>query len=364
MNTTLETSPLAPAAAKLLSAINSACARIAPTWPLDRFIAVNPYWGHLERPIAAAAAHLAALSGGTLLMSRDGFRQEWQAGRVGRQHLQAAITAAGSTETVDTLLASLDARPALPARLPLATDLVDAHRDLGHAMAWRDYITHHISQSCAGFFDQGQAAWGPDRSGGLYPSWLRQSAHDLGPGMLMGYPGFSLRLARLPGEPRALIAAALQALQVPAAAHEAYFSALLMSINGWASWCAYQRWQARLEQHDDEQIVHLLAVRLAWEWLLHDGYPALAVANSLASAWRGSDECVSQAQRAQQADWLWQAALERSYQAPLCQGLHRAPGAPAEPAAAAASPAVQAVFCIDVRSEVYRRKSRPGRGNC
>ena len=34
-------------------AVDAACARIAPTWPLDRFIAVNPYWGQLERPIAA-----------------------------------------------------------------------------------------------------------------------------------------------------------------------------------------------------------------------------------------------------------------------------------------------------------------------
>jgi len=355
LNTTLDTSPLAPAAATLQTAIDHACARIAPTWPLDRFIAVNPYWGHLERPIAAAAAQLAALSGSPMLMSRDGFRQQWQAGQVGRQHLQAAIAAAGSTETVDTLLASLDARPALPARLPLATDLVDAHRDLGHAMAWRDYITHHISQCCAAFFDQGQAAWGPDRHGGLYPSWLRQSAHDLGPGMLMGYPGFSARLARLPTEPQALIAAAMQALQVPAAAHEAYFSALLMSINGWASWCAYQRWQARLDQRDDAQIVHLLAVRLAWEWLLHEGHPGLGVASSLASAWRGSGLCIEQAQRARQTDWLWQAALERSYQAPLCEGLHHAPAATAGPAAAATPPAVQAVFCIDVRSEVYRR---------
>ena len=356
MNTTLDTARPAPsAAAALQPAIERACARIAPTWPLDRFIAVNPYWGHLERPVAAAAAQLAALSGSPMLMSRDAFRQQWQAGNLGRLHLQAAIAAAGSAETVDTLLASLDARPALPTRLPLATDLVDAHRDLGHAMAWRDYITHHISQCCAAFFDQGQAAWGPDRNGGLYPSWLRQSAHDLGPGMLMGYRGFSARVAHLPDEPQALIAAAMNALQVPAAAHEAYFTALLMSINGWASWCAYQRWQARLEQRDDEQIVHLLAVRLAWEWLLHEGHERLGVASGLTGAWRGSDECIAQAQRAQQTDWLWQAALERSYQEPLCRGLHRAPAAAGEPAAAAAPPAVQAVFCIDVRSEVYRR---------
>ncbi len=350
MNTTLATAHPAPsAAAALQPTIERACARIAPTWPLDRFIAVNPYWGHLERPIAAAAAQLAALSGSPMLMSRDGFRRQWQAGQVDRRHLQAAITAAESAETVETLLASLDARPALPARLPLATDLVDAHRDLGHAMAWRDYITHHISQCCAAFFDQGQAAWGPDREGGLYPSWLRQSAHDLGPGMLMGYPGFSARLARLPDQPQALIAAAMDALQVPAAAQEAYFTALLMSINGWASWCAYRRWQARQEQRDDEQIVHLLAVRLAWEWLLHDGHGALGVADALAGAWRGSEGCIAQAHHARQTDWLWQAAVERSYQDSLCQGLHQAP------AATVAAPAVQAVFCIDVRSEVYRR---------
>ena len=362
MTTTVDTSHAAPCpAAALQPARAQACARIAPTWPLDRFIAVNPYWGHLERPIAAAAAQLATLSGSAMLMSRDGFRQQWQAGQVGRQHLQAAITAAESTETVDTLLASLDARPALPARLPLATDLVDAQRDLGHAMAWRDYITHHISQCCAAFFDQGQAAWGPDRSGGLYPSWLRQSAHDLGPAMLMGYPGFGARLARLPDDPQALIAAAMQALQVPLAAHEAYFTALLMSINGWASWCAYQRWQARLAQRDDAQIVHLLAVRLAWEWLLHDGHPGLGVASSLAGAWRDRDSCTEQAQSAQQTDWLWQDALERSYQAPLCLGLHRAAAVADKPVAA--PPAVQAVFCIDVRSEVYRRAleaSSPG----
>jgi len=360
MDTTLSPAlSVADSPAALRAAIDRACARIAPTWPLDRFIAVNPYWGQLERPIAEAAAQLAALSGSPMLMSRDGLRRQWQAGKVGERHLQAAIDAAGSSETVASLLASLDARPALPARLPLVTDLVDAHRDLGHAMAWRDYITHHISQCCAAFFDQGQAAWGPDREGGLYPSWLRQSSHDLGPGMLMGYPGFSARLARLPHDPQALIAAAVQSLQVPAAAHEAYFTALLMSINGWSSWCAYQRWQARLEQRDDEQILHLLAVRLAWEWLLCQGHDGLDVADKLATAWRGTQACIERAQHAQQTDWLWQAALERSYQEPLCQGLQRAPApTPASTpalAAAVAKPAVQAVFCIDVRSEVYRR---------
>jgi len=148
-----------------------------------------------------------------------------------------------------------------------------------------------------------------------------------------------------------LIVAALGGLRVPAEAHEAYLTALLMSINGWASWCAYQRWQARLEQRDDAQIVHLLAVRLAWEWLLHEGHPGLAVADKLSVAWRTSNGVIEQAESALQHDWLWQAALERSYQSPLCQGLMTAQA----PIADSTAPAVQAVFCIDVRSEVFRR---------
>jgi uncharacterized protein YbcC (UPF0753/DUF2309 family) len=336
---------------ELDAAIDRACARIAPTWPLDRFIAVNPYWGHLDRTMPATAAQLAALSGSPMLMPRPWFRAQWEAGRIGRQHLQAAIAASGDTCTVDELVASLDTPPAGPDRLLLVTDLVDARRDLRHAMAWRDYVTHHVSQCCAAYFDSGQAGWGPDREGGLYPSWLRQSAHDFGPAMLMGYPGFTRRLAALPGEPRALIHAALRALGVPEGARESYCTALLLSLNGWASWCAYQRWQARLLQRDDEQIVHLLAIRLAWEWLLHEGHPEVGVAQRLPAEWQDCDVTVARAQAAQQHDWLWQAALERSHQAWLCRGLLAAP----RPVAAAAPPAVQAVFCIDVRSEVYRR---------
>lgn len=342
--------PVATAPSALQTAIDTACARIAPTWPLDRFIAVNPYWGQLERPMSAAAAQLAVLSGSPMLMPRRWMQGQWQAGHIDRQHLQAAITAAGAQLRVDELVKSLDEEPALPARMPLATDIVDAERDLGHTMAWRDYITHHISQTCGAYFDQGQADWTPDHQGGLYPSWLRQSAHDFSPSTLMGYSGFPQRLAALPSEPTALIAAALSALRVPPEVHEAYFTALLMSINGWASWCAYQRWQARLKQSDDVQIVHLLAMRLAWEWLLHDGYPAHGVSDALSAAWRTRDGVIRQAEVALQHDWLWQAALERSYQAPICQGLMTAQAPTVAPV-----PAVQAVFCIDVRSEVYRR---------
>ncbi len=351
MNAVTQLSTRATSSA-LWPVIDAACARIAPTWPLDRFIAVNPYWGHLERPIASASAHIAALASSPMLMPRSWYFEQWQAGRVKKADLQAAIDAAGAACTVDELVSHLSVPMALTAHLPLAPDLVDAHRDTHHHMSWRDYITHHVSQGCAAYFDQGQAAWGPQRDGGLYASWRRQSEHDFGPAMLMGYQGFSQRLRKLPTDPVALIDAAVIALRIPAQACEDYFTALLMSLNGWSSWCAYQRWQARLAKGDDDHIVHMLAIRLAWEWLLHDGSPTANVAQGLATAWRSAERVVSHAQAAQSCDWLWQAALEHAYQGPVTKGLMA--GVP-EPHALEPKLAVQAVFCIDVRSEVYRR---------
>jgi len=351
MNAVTELSTRAKQSA-LRPVIDAACGRIAPTWPLDQFIAVNPYWGHLERPIAAAAANLAALAGSPMLMPKGWYREHWQAGRITKAHLKEAIEATGANSTVEELVAGLNASPNFPGRLPLATDLVDARRNTSHHMAWRDYVTHHVSQGTAAYFDQGQAAWGPDHSGGLYASWRRQSEHDFGPAMLMGYHGFSQRLRKLPSDPIELIDAAVPALRIPQEGREAYFTALLMSINGWSSWCAYQRWQARLAGRDDDHIVHMLAIRLAWEWLLNEGHPEAGVAAGLASAWRQAEGAVARAQAAQSRDWLWHVALERAYQAPVAKQLMA--GAP-KPGAVETTPAVQAVFCIDVRSEVYRR---------
>ena len=59
--------------------IDRACARIAPTWPLDQFIAVNPYWGWVDQPMPQAAAALEALGGIAPDLPRSWFAAQWQA---------------------------------------------------------------------------------------------------------------------------------------------------------------------------------------------------------------------------------------------------------------------------------------------
>ncbi len=344
--------PIAASAAsksRLDEAIERACARVAPTWPLDRFIAVNPFWGMVDRPLPEVAAALRSLSGAQLLMPRRWFQQAYREGRLRDEHLQAALETSDSTVSLVGLRALLDQdEPTLAIRARVV-DVVDAGRDLVHEVSWRSFVTHSISQFCAAYFDDGQAQLGPVREGGLYASWRRQALSDRSPGLLMRVPSYRQCARDLPPSARELIRAALEALEVSAHDHETYLWSLLLDQNGWASWCAYRRWTARLDGGDDDTISELLAVRLAWELLLlRTGGAAVAQRWHIAMASWPQIDAASEAARPH--DWLLQTALEIAWREPVLRELGVGFGA-----AAPVSPSVQAVFCIDVRSEVFRR---------
>ena len=376
--------------AALQASADTACSRIAPTWPLDQFIAVNPYWGWVDRPFAEVSAELTRLSGAAMWTPRSQQLASWKAGELRSEHLQAALAADALSArgmSVDELTRALH-QPvkASATHLHLMTDLVDAQRDLTHAVAWRDFVTHQISQHCAAHFDFHQAVWSAPKSGGLYASWLQQmtgdhSALPLMGGSMGGSVGgsvggsaggsdWNVRVAALPQQPEELIAWAADKLQLTPSAMTGYFTALLLSINGWASWCAYERWQVRLAGaeaaapcestgavFDAGALANLLAVRLAWECLLlPDVLPHSFVAWRTSLKKPPSDALPDSADA--RVDELLQSAAEVAYQAPLCRGLLQATRP--EPISDASNAQVttakfQAVFCIDVRSEVFRR---------
>jgi uncharacterized protein YbcC (UPF0753/DUF2309 family) len=327
--------------------VRRACAKIAPTWPLDRFIAVNPFWNLVESPLPEVAAKLQSLSGAQLLMPRAWYRQAYAEGRLRDEHLQAAIDAHGADLSLGNLRALLEQdEPKVPTRARVS-DLVEPGCE--QPSTWRSFVTHSISQCCAAYFDEGQATFGPHREGSLYESWRRQALDDRSPALLMGATDYRACARELPKTASDLIATAMSTLNVAPAEQESYLWGLLLDQNGWASWCAYRRWTARLEGKDDDAISDLLAIRLAWEWLLFRmGGAALARRWTIAMAsWPSLD---AEAAAARRWDWLLQSALEIAWQAPILAALPA--GFHAEPPGNAA---VQAVFCIDVRSETFRR---------
>lgn len=344
------TSESCPANPELSAAVDTACRRIAPTWPLDQFIAVNPWWGYVDKPIEQAGATLAAGSGTRVLMPRSWYREAFVSGGYTERHVALAIKHARSKLGLQSVITSLEHCPALPLPRNRMTDIADATRDLAHQMPWCSFVTHNVSQFCGAFFDQGQSSWSLNGTAGLYPTWREAARHDLSPKLLMGLPGFGKAVTALPAEPLALIAAASDALGVPLAERSEYYASLLMSVNGWASWCAYLRWQARLRDDDDDHLVHLLAIRLAWEWVLAERLPAPGIKALWHSAMAHWPEAQPAAASAQEIDWLLQHACEIAYQEQICADLLRA-----VPPTDNETPAVQAAFCIDVRSEVFRR---------
>ncbi len=343
-----------PAPASVADAIAAACDRIAPTWPLDQFIAVNPYWGWRSSSVVDAAARLGALAGTALTMPHSWFREERAADRLGVAHLAAAAIDLGDPALAAKARAVLDQpheqQPSVIARMALVTDVRDLASESWPGQSWSDHVTHQISQHCAAHFDRGQGSWHPDEGVGLFTGWRIQLSASRGVRWERGRSWARGQLAALPVEPDAAIEVMLGSLHVPDEGREAYLTSLLLAVNGWAAWSAYARWQARLVGEDDHLIVDLLAIRLAWEWLLrNDADDQAAPWDDWADSWASTHDLTAGIADEQRIDWVLQIALERTYQGEIIRGLGTA-GTPRPQL-----PVAQAVFCIDVRSEVFRR---------
>ncbi len=338
---------------RIEAACEQACRAIAPAWPLDRAIAVNPHWQRTGQPLRRVAARMALLAGLQVFPPRERQRDAWHSGRIQPQDLALALKrlpAAASLREADCV-AALDRRPGLQP-LPLLIDVLDNDPARDTRLTWRQAITHHVSQTCAAWFDTAQADWQPARDGGLYAFWRDTLTHDHGIGTLMGLPWLRRGLQALPATREDAEAWALQHLGLPEEAWADYLEAVLLTVNGWASWCAYLAWQTPDGAPERAHLRDLLAIRLAWGALLLDVKDDAAARQAFAalqSAWRRAPERLQHAEDVLVVDEVWQLALEIGYQRELAGRLSQAPGfAPAEPEA-------QAVFCIDVRSEPLRR---------
>lgn len=346
MNLTDATQALT-AAEQLDARIDAACARIAPLWPLKHFVAVNPYFGLRDLHFQDASDLLARVAGSSLYMPWDYWREQVDSGRITPEDIDEALTRLGSALDVQDVLHTLSTRAPKP-RLGMAPVSVILERVEGGL--WSSFVTERISLHCAAYFDLGQAFVAmPWRGQGLYASWKAAAMIDRSPAM-MGLGDFRTAVARLPAQPREAIAWAIAQLEIPDAALERYLHAALLSINGWASWTRYLRWQAELQGGRDDSIVDLLAIRLMWDVLLYQEKRSSALVarwhDMLAASMRPPS---AKRQAAAEIDRIVLLAMEVGVQRHIAKGLKRS--SPAKPS----RPALQAAFCIDVRSEVFRR---------
>jgi hypothetical protein len=300
---------------------------------------------------------MAVLANIQVFPSREIQQRAWREGRITQADLEHALSDLPAARLVGlTHVQCLDALLSIPhlQQLPLLIDVLDTDPKRHTRLSWRQAITHQVSQTCAAYFDKHQADWQPERSQGLYVFWRDTLQHDHGIGMLMGLPDLGRALDALPSTRQDAERWVLQRLGLPQAVWADYLEALLLTVNGWASWCAYLGWQARLEGSEDAHLRELLAIRLAWGAILlecKDNAAASEAFTMLQKEWSQASVLKSQAEDALLADEVWQFALEIGFQRQLAQKLLQASHESTVPQKIE----FQAAFCIDVRSEPMRR---------
>jgi uncharacterized protein YbcC (UPF0753/DUF2309 family) len=334
------------AAHAALEAARRAAALIPPLWPLASSVAVNPYLGHTDEPLAVAAARLRRAAGVRSTMPRHWYAERLRAGGIGDDDLAAALDATPSGADIPSLtqlkaLATSD--PPSPGALPSVADLA-AHCS---GLDWPGIATARISHWAADHFDQGQALWAAAKEPGSYAAWRGVASLDLTP-EIAGLKGFARRVATLPEAAADALTACSSQLGIPLDAMPAYFHRLLLELGGWSQMARYRQWQAELAGGHDNTLLELLVIRLVWEAALHQQYAARidaqwedALARYAAPLEPSRDEVV---------DAILQEAFERAEQRKLAALM--ATEVATRPAARAA---LQVAFCIDVRSEVFRR---------
>lgn len=333
-----------------------ACSAIAPSWPLDRSIAVNPYWKRVQLKLRHVAARMAVLGQIAIYPSRNYILDLWEAGRIQADDLTYAISQISAQQNInistEECIEGLS-RPLNLPQLPLLIDLLDDDPLKHTRLSWREAITHQVSQVCATYFDLDQADWHPDRKVSLYGFWRDTLTHDHGIGILMGLPDLGKRLENLPMTADEAEYWVLNKLGLPESVWADYLESVILTVNGWASWCAYLNWEANLQGKSDSNLRELLAIRLAWGVILlecKDDQSAKNAFDLLKTHWSQADHLFGQAEQKLLVDEVWQIALEVGYQRELASSLSQK-----KSAESLEKPDVLAAFCIDVRSERIRR---------
>jgi len=352
MNTTTIAPPNNPKTADLLEVTRSVCKRIAPLWPLQNFVAVNPFLGLAEKPFIDSCELIRKVAPGGMQMPLDFYREKFESGEIQTADLEAALTHAAKTlpetwmpqlEILDTnaLKSALGKSAAGPSEteIPTVADAID--RATGSR--WAAHVAEVISQFCAGYYDSGQSAWRqPWAALPLFTAWRETASLDAKPEYL-GLSGFRKHVAALPEEPEEAIAHALGKLGISAEAVPDFLHRQLMSIRGWAGHVQYLVRENGMAGREDDSLIELLAIRISYETALLEkfGSPAIREAISTTTTTVSDQTLVK---------FLWQLAHENAWQRQLFGKLLSA-----KPPTAPSRPSAQAVFCIDVRSEVFRR---------
>jgi uncharacterized protein YbcC (UPF0753/DUF2309 family) len=346
----------------------------APYWPLTAFVAVNPLGGLTDLAFADAAAAARGWFGARTHLPLAAYRAEHARGTVTDDDLGRAI---------------LRHDPSLAARRPL--DLGEVRMDAVDVVRWdllhgpvagplpmrqsgtvAEALDEIMTGWCAAYVDEAHTPWQmSNRDRGFYRSWLAVAVADRQLAAVIGREARA-KLAALPDDPAELLDLVLTERNVSDDDRVTAIRTWILRTPGWAGfarWCDH--WAPADRSGERLRMLDLAAVRAAMDHVSpepldlsapDDATVTVAAASTLGRRVDAILAAVGGDVREEIADVLgsiteddrvaiWLSAHEWNFRDRL---LARLSGPTA--ASSTTRPDAQLVFCIDVRSEGFRRQ--------
>lgn len=341
-----------------IDAIDLAAEKVAPSWPLDQSIAVNPWWKLRHMDMAETAAKLGFLGNIRMLMPKDYYQALWQT-EISESHLDQAKAHFGVKASTKVLLDYLE-KPETNKHWVHISDFLDEQPSHQYRISWREEVLQQVSNFCAFYLKFPEQFTHYDhQADSFYQAWRATTIADKGMKILTGEQHLTALFSELPDSLEELAEQHFYDVageDVDPKAWEDYVYALVLDINGWASWLAYDEWQASLYHKAHPQLLRqLVGIRMAWDWVLWqntmktDQHAFKALNVMFVRQLNNVSNLQNQVADENQYLWVWHKAMELKFQQTMHNKLMAASSMPVQ------KPVLQAVFCIDVRSEQYRK---------
>lgn len=338
---------------ELLDSLRCAAKKIAPLWSLENFVAVNPYLGLTNKSFHDVAHELSVLGGIESTLPTAYYLKKWLEDEITVSDLEQALTKFNIQKDPEDFILEVEPDLSVQQNTKTLWTVSDFASDIT-GQDWNRFFLARISHWASSYFDNGQAKWSTARKNdGLYLSWKTDATIDRTTD-IAGLKGFRSKVKELPESPLLAVQLMLEKLGVSADEAPNYFHRLLIRCGGWAAYSARIDWESELYGGEGGVLIELLAVLVCWEACLLDCIknPELEVQWRKAKGLLGTiiaDQFLNE-ELAQKL--ILQEAFDISAQRRMISQLNKQAQ---KEKVIDKSVTAQAIFCIDVRSEVYRR---------
>ncbi|MEC1666683.1 DUF2309 domain-containing protein [Bacillus mojavensis] len=378
--------------------ITSASRVIAPLWPISTFAARNPWMGLENQPFDQVASWLKNTRDVDIYPSASMIRSAKNKGEIDEDFVEMGLQRWLDSHSfnIPRDVAERFCHAGLKLE-PLPSTLLSSHKleQLVNECSGLDHIEnvfmqpissyienqdgerlvnildHHVIKWSKLYLDDSQAGWTmPNREEGFYRAWQHLIQYD---------PALSKkqreRLKGWPQEAHLALQKALFALEIPESEIQRYLEGHLLSLPGWAG---MMLWRSQQSSQEHALLTEYLAVRISMEWALIKPYlpfttkrpeKNVSIPPLLAAwiHWGGLTlEEWSQMSADEQNEYLsfaysfdeklrrklWLEAWEQTYTDRLSQKII----SKQRETNGKKSALAQLAFCIDVRSEPFRRQ--------